>query len=37
MQLFSSYNLSDLLNSDNLKVVIAQLCWGLQVYNFTML
>ena len=28
---------TDLLNSDNLKVAIAQLCNELQVWNFTML
>ena len=28
---------SDLLNSDNLKVAITQLCHELQVWNFTML
>ena len=29
--------ISDLLNSDNLKVAITQLCHELQVWNFTML
>ena len=28
---------TDLLNSENLKVVITQLCNELQVWNFTML
>ena len=28
---------TDLLNSENLKVAIAQLCHGLQICNFTML
>ena len=31
----SEYN--DLLNSENLKVAIAQLCHDIQVCNFTML
>ena len=31
----SGYN--DLLNSENLKVAIAQLCHDIQVCNFTML
>ena len=35
LQLFSGYN--DLLNSENLKVAIAQLCHDIQVCNFTML
>ena len=34
-QLSSGYN--DLLNSENLKVAIAQLCHDIQVFNFTML
>ena len=38
---FSKYNtfqiISDLLNSDNLKVAITQLRHELQVWNFTML
>ena len=29
--------INDLLNSDNLKVAITQLCHELQVCNFTML
>ena len=29
--------ISDLLNSDNLKVAITQLCHELQVWNFTVL
>ena len=29
--------ISNLLNSDNLKVAITQLCHELQVWNFTML
>ena len=29
--------ISDLLNSDNLKVAITELCHELQVWNFTML
>ena len=29
--------ISDLLNSDNLKVAITQLCHEVQVWNFTML
>ena len=29
--------ISDLLNSDNLKAAITQLCHELQVWNFTML
>ena len=33
--LFSGYN--DLLNSENLKVAIAQLCHDIEVCNFTML
>ena len=33
--LSSGYN--DLLNSENLKVAIAQLCHDIQVCNFTML
>ena len=36
MQHFSSYKWY-LLNSDNLKVAITQLCHELQVWNFTML
>ena len=35
LQLSSGYN--DLLNSENLKVAIAQLCHDIQVCNFTML
>ena len=35
LRLFSGYN--DLLNSDNLKVAIAQLCHDIQACNFTML
>ena len=35
LQLSSGYN--DLLNSDNLKIAIAQLCHELQVCNFTKL
>ena len=35
LRLSSRYN--DLLNSENLKVGIAQLCHGIQVCNFTML
>ena len=35
LRLSSGYN--DLLNSENLKVAIAQLCHDIQVYNFTML
>ena len=34
-RLSSGYN--DLLNSENLKVAIAQLCHEIQVCNFTML
>ena len=33
----SFHVISDLLNSDNLKVAITQLCHELQVCNFTML
>ena len=35
LQLSSGYN--DLLNNENLKVAIAQLCHDIQVCNFTML
>ena len=35
LRLSSGYN--DLLNSENLKVAIAQLCHDIQVCNFTML
>ena len=35
LQVSSGYN--DLLNSENLKVAIAQLCHDLEVCNFTML
>ena len=35
LQLSGGYN--DLLNSENLKVAIAQLCHDIQVCNFTML
>ena len=35
LRLSSGYN--DLLNSENLKVAIAQLCHDMQVCNFTML
>ena len=35
LQLSSGYN--DLLNSENLKVAIAQLCHDIEVCNFTML
>ena len=35
LRLSSGYN--DLLNSENLKVPIAQLCHDIQVCNFTML
>ena len=35
LQLSSGYN--DLLNSENLKVAIAQLCQDIEVCNFTML
>ena len=35
LRLSSGYN--DLLNSENLKVAIAQLCQDIQVCNFTML
>ena len=35
LQLSSGYK--DLLNSENLKVAIAQLCHDIQVCNFTML
>ena len=35
LQLSSGYN--DLLNSENLKVAIAELCHDIQVCNFTML
>ena len=35
LRLSSRYN--DLLNSENLKVAIAQLCHDIQVCNFTML
>ena len=35
LRLSSGYN--DLLNSENLKVAIAQLCLDIQVCNFTML
>ena len=28
---------TDLLNSENLRIAITQLCHELQVYNFTML
>ena len=35
LRLSSGYN--DLLNSENLKVAIAQLCHEIQVCNFTML
>ena len=35
LRLSSGYN--DLLNSENLKVDIAQLCHDIQVCNFTML
>ena len=41
IQKFFKYNsfqvTTDLLNSENLKVAIAQLCYELQVYNFSML
>ena len=35
LRLSSGYN--DLLNSENLKVAIAQLCHDIEVCNFTML
>ena len=35
LRLSSGYN--DLLNSENLKVAIAQLCYDIEVCNFTML
>ena len=35
LRLSSGYN--DFLNSENLKVTIAQLCHDIQVCNFTML
>ena len=35
LQLSSGYN--DLLNSENLKVAIAQLCHDIQVCDFTLL
>ena len=35
---FNSFQvITDLLNRDNIKVAITQLCHELQVYNFTML